>query len=145
MKCKYCSADIEQEAQFCPNCGKDLSKFNKCVKCGELLDNETVFCPHCGTEQPREEKVEVERNNSKKWLLLLPLIALVVGAGVWYFFSDGFSFGDSTQTTTAETVNSAPIKTDNPTVEEAKTRLKDILSAIITNDVGNQESPDNSG
>ena len=142
MKCKYCNAEVAPNTRFCTTCGADLSKLDKCVNCGELIDREAMTCPHCGTGQPREEKVEVERNCSKKWLLLLPLIALVVGAGTWYFFSDGFSFGDSTQTTTAETVNSAPIKTDNPTVEEAKTRLKDILSAIITNDVGNQgDSP----
>lgn len=135
MKCKYCNAEVAPNTRFCTTCGADLSKLDKCVNCGELIDREAMTCPHCGTGQPREEKVEVERNCSKKWLLLLPLIALVVGAGTWYFFSDGFSFGDSTQTTTAETVNSAPIKTDNPAVEEAKTRLKDILSAIITNDV----------
>lgn len=109
MKCKYCNADIEQDAQFCPNCGKDLSKFNKCIKCGELLDSDTVFCPHCGTEQPHEEKDEVKGNGFKKWLLILPIIVLLVGAGAWYLFSDGFSFGDSSNVVVAESVDSDSI------------------------------------
>ena len=92
MKCKYCNADIEQDAQFCPNCGKDLSKLNKCVKCGELLDNETAFCPHCGAEQPHEEIVEVTKS-SKKWLcgaICIVLLA-IVGGGIYYFTQDGFT------------------------------------------------------
>lgn len=127
MKCKYCNADIEQDAQFCPNCGKDLSKFNKCVKCGELLDNETVFCPHCGTEQPHEEKVEVEKSSSKKWLFILPLIVLIVGVSAWYFFSGGFSFRGKADNATVEAVDSdSLIAPDIHSVEGIKDRLYEI-------------------
>ena len=128
MKCKYCNSDIEQDAQFCPNCGKDLSKFNKCVKCGELLDNDTVFCPHCGTEQPHEEIIETVKGSSKKWLLIIPLIILIVGAGAWYFFSDGFSFGEKTNSSAieAEAVDSTMIETDIQSVDGITSRLYEI-------------------
>ena len=87
MKCKYCNAEIEQDALFCPNCGKDLSKFNKCVKCGELLDNETAFCPHCGAEQPRIEEVVEGPANSNKWFWIVGAILLIgVLAGGGYYF-----------------------------------------------------------
>lgn len=128
MKCKYCNADIEQDAQFCPNCGKDLSKFNKCIKCGELLDSDTVFCPHCGTEQPHEEKIEVKGNGFKKWLLILPIIVLLVGAGAWYLVSEGFSFGDTSNRVVAEAVDSDSIavveevENDPVAVEAAESR-----------------------
>lgn len=128
MKCKYCNAEIEQDAQFCPNCGKDLSKFNKCVKCGELLDNDTVFCPHCGTEQPHEVKAAAEKSSSKKWLLILPLIILIVGAGVWYFYSNGFSFGEKMDGSAIETeaVDSTMIETDIQSVDGITSRLYEI-------------------
>ena len=87
MKCKYCNTEIEQDAQFCSNCGKDLSKFDKCVKCGELLDQDAAFCPHCGTEQPHEEVGE--ESSSKKWIWILCTvlgIVLIVGGAGWYFF-----------------------------------------------------------
>lgn len=57
MKCKFCNADIEQDAQFCPNCGKNLSKLKKCMKCGTLLDDDELFCHECGTKQEMEETV----------------------------------------------------------------------------------------
>lgn len=128
MKCKYCNAEIEQDAQFCPNCGKDLSKFNKCVKCGELLDNDTVFCSYCGTEQPHEEKAEAEKSSSKKWLLALPLIVLLIGAGVWYFYSDGFSFGEKPINAQEEIAESdtVEIKTDIQSVDGITSRLYEI-------------------
>ena len=84
MKCKYCNAEIEQDALFCPNCGKDLSKFDKCVNCGELLDNDATFCPHCGTEQPHEEIVE--ESSSKKWIWILCAVLIIAGIGGWWYW-----------------------------------------------------------
>ena len=52
MKCKFCQAEIDQDAQFCTNCGKDLSKLRKCVNCHEFIDDDSDFCPYCGSKQP---------------------------------------------------------------------------------------------
>lgn len=90
MKCKYCQAEIEQDAMFCTNCGKDLSKFPRCVKCGEILDEDSEFCPYCGTKQPKEEPIlnEEEPKRSKKWLWIvgcLALLILIIGGALLYF------------------------------------------------------------
>ena len=88
MKCKYCHAEIEQDAQFCTNCGKDLSMFDKCVKCGELLDNDSAFCPYCGTEQPRHEDNEYsEEKTSYKKIFVAVLGVLILGGLCYYYFS----------------------------------------------------------
>ena len=100
MKCKYCNAEIEQDAQFCTNCGKDLSKFKRCVSCGELLDRDTEFCPFCGTKQTLEEQnlpegmaepLQLEeKKGSKKWLwAVIAVILLAIIGGGTYFATNG--------------------------------------------------------
>lgn len=100
MKCKYCNAEIEQDAQFCTNCGKDLSKFKRCVSCGELLDRDTEFCPYCGTKQTSEEQnlpegmaepLQLEeKKGSKKWMwAIIAVILLAIIGGGAYFATNG--------------------------------------------------------
>jgi RNA polymerase subunit RPABC4/transcription elongation factor Spt4 len=115
MKCKYCNGEIEQDSQFCPHCGKNLTKFKKCIKCGELLDKGTAFCPYCGTEQPHEEKAKVKKRGTKTkmWLFIIPLIILIIlmiGVGAWYLLSGRFSFGEKTDKSTVQMVDSSAIE-----------------------------------
>ncbi len=51
MICRHCNADIEQDAQFCPFCGKAIEHGKVCIKCGKSLDDDSDFCPYCGTKQ----------------------------------------------------------------------------------------------
>lgn len=79
MKCKYCHAEIEQDARFCPICGKDLSNLTKCTNCGEFLEDENDFCPYCGSEQSAKEEVqsadeEVIVKSSSKFSMLRAFI-----------------------------------------------------------------------
>lgn len=87
MKCKYCGAEVPKESQFCPNCGKDLSKLRKCVKCGEIIDDDATFCPHCGAEQP-----VYDEDTPSPWRKVIVIgIAIVVvailGIGGYYFMN----------------------------------------------------------
>jgi len=52
MKCKFCHAEIDIDAKFCTNCGKDLSKLRRCTNCHEIIDDDSDFCPYCGSKQP---------------------------------------------------------------------------------------------
>lgn len=110
MKCKYCNTDIEQDARFCPNCGKDLSKYNRCIKCGELLDKGTSFCPYCGVEQPKYD----ESKGIKKWPFVI-LVLLIIGVGAWFLLSGSFSFGEKTDKSRieGEFVDSTAVETDS--------------------------------
>lgn len=51
MKCVKCNSEIDNDAQFCPYCGKEVEHGRLCVKCGEPLDDDSDFCPYCGTKQ----------------------------------------------------------------------------------------------
>lgn len=115
MKCKYCNADIEQDAQFCPNCGKNLSKFKKCIKCGELLDRGDDYCPFCGTKQTSDEQSQSkevaeplqheEKKGSKKWLwAVIAVILLAIIGGSAYFATNG-GFGSKAMTDTIAVVD----------------------------------------
>lgn len=84
MKCKYCGAEVPKESQFCPNCGKDLSKLRKC---GEIIDDDATFCPHCGAEQP-----VYDEDTPSPWRKVIVIgIAIVVvailGIGGYYFMN----------------------------------------------------------
>lgn len=112
MKCKYCGVEVPKESQFCPNCGKDLSKLKKCVKCGEIIDDDATFCPHCGAEQP----VYLDANPHKKWIWIVAaiLVLVLVSGGGYYFMSN-----NNKRATTAE----------NPTVADTTTNKADSVSA----------------
>ena len=66
MRCKFCGAEIPDGTNFCPNCGKDLSKLRRCVKCGEMIDDDATFCPFCGTQQPRQQQAQAEQTEQDK-------------------------------------------------------------------------------
>lgn len=131
MKCKYCNAEIEQDAQFCPNCGKDLSKFMKCVKCSEILDDDTVFCPHCGTEQPHDEKEEA--TNSKKWIWGLAVVLLVglIGGGYYFLNQTGSVSSNSAVAVDSDSIAVVDSEYDIHSVEGIKERLANIFSSAF--------------
>ena len=144
--CISCGEKIKIGAQFCPHCGANqaetiepIQQSNTSVeeqptqKDDVPIQNEEVPTAnesrdeHVKTQQ-LDDTVEVQNNSSKKWLLIIPLIILIVGAGAWYLFSDGFSFGDSSNVVVAESVDSDSIaevdeiENDPVAVEAAEAR-----------------------
>jgi len=47
--CKSCGAEIPQNAQFCPNCGKKITA-RVCEACGAEIIEGARFCRNCGKE-----------------------------------------------------------------------------------------------
>ena len=140
MKCKYCNADIEQDAQFCTNCGKDLSKFKKCISCGELLDRDTEFCPFCGTKQSAIEDCKhetvadsaqpYEKKNSKKWIwitIIIVLLAILGGGGYWYISQKPSQLAEAVDTEQIASTDSIEVQTDIQSVDGITERLYEIF------------------
>lgn len=130
MKCKYCNAEVAQNARFCTTCGKDLSIFDKCVNCGELIERNESICPYCGTEQPHEEQFEQDRSRSKKWLwlVLIASVALIIGGGYWFFHNDGALLGKNVDNSTVEVdaADTTAIEIDIHSTEGITSRIYDI-------------------
>lgn len=146
MKCKYCGTELPKETNFCPNCGKDLSKLRKCFKCGEIIDDDATFCPHCGVEQP----VYDEGDTSKKWIWAVAALFLIAAiAGGYYYQSNRHddanitadSQPDSTWTDTISTDTVAPEKKE---VEEIPfERILDAMKYEVNNVLEEEEDENN--
>ena len=44
--CIYCGAPLDNDSQFCTNCG---NRIKLCPKCGSVLKGDSLFCAKCGT------------------------------------------------------------------------------------------------
>ena len=55
-QCKFCYAELSQEDQFCPECGKPRAGI-PCPKCGQISIFD--FCKNCGTPVTKEAIAEV--------------------------------------------------------------------------------------
>ena len=140
MKCKYCQAEIEQDAQFCTNCGKNLSMFDKCVKCGELLDSDTAFCPYCGTEQPRYEDAEESEKRTSYMKIFIAILGILLLGGLGYYLSsrsnaDGIGSTNDDPVETSVTNSKESLADDNSTKNSTKTS-EDITSPGKAIDLG---------
>lgn len=62
MLCQNCKNEIEENAKFCPYCGKGVEMKKFCSSCGAELREGQKYCPNCGTETQKEEP---SQNNSK--------------------------------------------------------------------------------
>ena len=103
MKCKYCNAELNKDAQFCTSCGKDLSKFVRCIKCGELIDSKDQFCTNCGTEKIyiveeenvyEEDQQKVKKTSKGKWILGIFLLLLLAAVG-YFIYENMWPYGNS--------------------------------------------------
>jgi len=48
--CPYCNSTISKTHNFCPKCGKDITKL-LCKYCSSEIKQGFMFCPHCGKKQ----------------------------------------------------------------------------------------------
>ena len=120
MKCKYCQAEIEQDAQFCTNCGKDLSNLPRCIKCGEILDEGSEFCPYCGTKQPMQGSPQIEKANGKtKYWIVGGIIAILIIIGcVLFYYSQTKGNNEQTESDSTAVVTEEIKATDNISFED---------------------------
>ena len=57
--CAFCKKIIPKDANFCNNCGRDLTKIRynrkqKCSYCNIFIPIGINFCPYCGTETHKQ-------------------------------------------------------------------------------------------
>lgn len=56
--CPYCSAPLEPDARFCPNCGQSIAPAgDTCPSCGVILSPGARFCGSCGHQMASDSPV----------------------------------------------------------------------------------------
>ena len=57
MRCPKCNAPLEEDSQFCSECGAKIERQMEiphekyCTNCGAKISEDAVFCPECGENQ----------------------------------------------------------------------------------------------
>lgn len=113
MKCLYCGNTIDDNAQFCSFCGKDLSSLDRCPHCGSPLEHDATFCTSCG-------------NNVQDTTLGLPPLPII---------NEVEQMSTPAQTQTIESPLNDTTSSDGPKAtlidDEPTTGKKKIISAVI--------------
>ena len=108
--CNYCGAPLDDDSQFCSNCGKEVEPQGKtCPQCGAEIVDDAAFCSKCGmrletqTEPPaatpqvvipetssQEEEIvyELEEEKDRKWLYIIGgvIIVALLAIGGYFLF-----------------------------------------------------------
>jgi len=108
--CNYCGAPLDDDSQFCSNCGKEVEPQGKtCPQCGAKIEDDAAFCSKCGmrletqTEPPaatpqvvipetssQEEEIvyELEEEKDRKWLYIIGgvIIVALLSIGGYFLF-----------------------------------------------------------
>lgn len=106
MKCKYCGAQLSENAKFCGVCGNKVER-------EEIKQDESKSIPNKNQKQKENKDKKVEKGKKGIIPAILLLCVIVAGAGVFYYRNKG---GD---TKTASTTNKKEIeKSKNNTAKE---------------------------
>ena len=73
MKCSRCGAEMENDALFCSECGKKLTK--RCTFCGAEIPAEAKFCNECGVRYEAVSPREPEKSPETKLTAVKPVPA----------------------------------------------------------------------
>lgn len=110
--CKYCGAPLDDDSQFCTNCGKKIElQVKTCPRCGADVEGDSAFCAKCGmkldaqvispvntpqvvipatlSHEAEEEIVyEVEEEKDRKWWYIIGgiVVAVILVFGGYYLF-----------------------------------------------------------
>ena len=110
--CIYCGAPLDNDSQFCANCGK---RIKLCPRCGSVLKGDSVFCAKCGTrldmqtitpvvppqvvtsatpiKEEEDVAYDVEEEEKRNWLYLISgcaIIALLIFS--WFGYTQFYKY-----------------------------------------------------
>lgn len=76
--------NVDEEHNFCPNCGTKINKNTKCSNCGMNVEEGQNFCPNCGTKINKDQE---KRHNRPKRTDYLIMVLILVGlcVGLWWY------------------------------------------------------------
>ncbi|WP_407374400.1 zinc ribbon domain-containing protein [Methanobrevibacter sp.] len=83
--CKNCGAPLNENAQFCPDCGREVEHKRKhthkfCPNCGEKIDYDENFCRHCGAQIKAPQPVRQSVLEKHKTPILIATVIIIITA-----------------------------------------------------------------
>lgn len=62
--CQNCKAILQDDTQFCNQCGQKIHEWSICKCCGECVPCDTKFCIRCGAPISDEQQQDFQANDS---------------------------------------------------------------------------------
>ena len=109
MICTKCNFQNEETAEFCSNCGMNLSVIKTCPKCNYQGGGSSHFCKNCGTRlveksikppkiKENQETQQTKAGGERKKLMLVIIAVGIVLAGLiggYFMFKDKAGFTEN--------------------------------------------------
>lgn len=88
--CKNCGAYVDDDSQFCQDCGKQVNQavIRYCPNCGEKLTSKEYFCRNCGLKlkEPKKESF-LEKNKNVIIVFVVIAVIAVIAVGAMFMIS----------------------------------------------------------
>lgn len=78
-KCIKCKAELEDEVQFCTQCGAKQPKVKVCPHCNKYIAEDSTFCPECG----KSLIVKKEKPSAAIWWIISVAAAILIAIAVF--------------------------------------------------------------
>ena len=91
MFCKNCGREMKDSEKFCPNCGQAVEGKRETGKKAEVNDKNINKQDDIKEIKQENTKIKGQKRKSKKWIFIIPVLIIIIGAIVVFLVVNGDS------------------------------------------------------
>ena len=91
MFCKNCGKEIKGNEKFCPYCGQAVDEKRETGKRADEKDKNIKKQDDIAEKKQEQTKLNGKKRKSKKWIFIIPVLVIIIGAIVFFVVVNGDS------------------------------------------------------
>ena len=91
MFCKNCGKEIKGNEKFCPYCGQAVDEKRETGKRADEKDKNIKKQDDIAEKKQEQTKLNGKKRKSKKWIFIIPVLVIIIGAIVFFGVVNGDS------------------------------------------------------